>query len=1738
GMGAEARDTFERLARIRPLEQEPLRRLSYCQLSLRDDDNARGTLTRLLKLAPDDLEALASLAGAEERLGHVPEAVAAWERLLMARPDHEAARRAVTLGYFRLSRDVDVVSSARLVLDRAPGDVDVLFARTRAFVNLGRTEDSLESAKALVAASPQHLEGLRILADAAITLKLEPLAVDTLERALVLDGAPADVRDNLVRLLRERAARQEQEKLLPAAVETLRRLRQLAPDDPAIPFAIARCQHVLGRAQEALDLLRENVRTHKRHAESFLLLARLYEEGGYTREAAEAYRNAVTDDGAFDALAGLGFTCAELGLVDEAIDALTRASRARPSDEMVRERLAALHERSGHQGDAIQSLIELGKLRPLDAQENRRLGLLCAAAGRTEDSVVPLERALESTPADVGLLEPLAAALETLGRDPQAASILARLASAAPNHPDAASRLGFAWTRLGKFAEAATAFETARVREVPRVAVLDALANAHAEMGDLRGEIGALAALADLQPTEASVHRRLGLARHTARDRDGAIEALSRAHALGVSEPEVQKLLAELLLSRGAIEDLRDARPLVADDASQLMRIARAHAEASRTRDAVDVAREVLRLSPATLEASLLLGRTLASEGDSFGAAKAYEQALEHRVDAIDALQGAAQAYVAIGRDADAATALRRVVRIEPQRVEAHRLLSATLLRLGETENALTAFAALCALSPDDVEALTARGELATSLGRWDEARTALEHAHRLNPESAEILGELVEVRREVGLSPEALDAAERLARVSPTDARALARLGEARASSGRVDEAIEALSRALALDATLAPVRERLGRLLFDRAASLDDLARATELLERDPEPALALARAQAQAKNLHEAIGSTKLALSRRDDHVASWIFLGELQARLSMHEAAAGSFGSALRNDRNNLAALLGLGASYLELGRPREAADALGRAIELKADSAEAHAGLAQAEAALGRTDDAIRTFLRLGALRPLRADELRVLGRLEVAAGRDAEAAKHLRGAVEGGAVDRDTLLDLATALERSERPTDAVTALERAAEIDPGSPIVQRRLGGLLSTLGRHDPAVAALLRARGSMPNDPGLLEQLADGLLALGRKVDAVEVLGTLCAVAPGQSRLARRLGDLFLELSREDDAQREYERALALPEPPPDTARRLAALHRELGGRALRKEQFAAALSRFEQSLVHEAEHAGAQLGRARALIALAREEDAIGALSATLSLDPASLDAALLLGDLLGRRREHQRAVEVFEAAHRRHPQVLELAWGLARSRLALGQAEESIAPLRATLSIDPAHVGAKRRLARVLEGTAEAKSLWSEVVEAMLDDGEAHQRLGAALAADGDHEGAVRHLGRALRAAPDDADLQLAQARSFVALSRFADAAPLFHSAIAKNREDVALLGELADVEERLGHAAAALEAIEAAVRLTRNADAHWLRRAGRLRLQAGPPEVAADLLHRSLSIEPHEETRQALLGLCREQARRALSKGENARPWLLKVIKLDPREVDLRFELARLFEGDGNGVDAWTHATTALELDPTHPGAALFVGEKLAAATQHTRAVEALGRAAAAHPNDAPLQAAYGRSLLECGRILEAATALERGSVKSSDPALFELVSATRSRLEHWELAAAAWQRVVELGRRDVPALLHLGELHERAGQHESAWHAYQQAFQLDQRDLTVIRRIAQATEALGRGGEAVQWLELAVGHAPRDAELRCALARCHLRLGQRPQALQQYEAVCQLDHGLAMQLYREMGGT
>jgi tetratricopeptide (TPR) repeat protein len=193
--------------------------------------------------------------------------------------------------------------------------------------------------------------------------------------------------------------------------------------------------------------------------------------------------------------------------------------------------------------------------------------------------------------------------------------------------------------------------------------------------------------------------------------------------------------------------------------------------------------------------------------------------------------------------------------------------------------------------------------------------------------------------------------------------------------------------------------------------------------------------------------------------------------LQAQGRTLEAQV-AFRRALALEPDSADALVGLGQVETILGRLPEALKHIDAAIDLDPARTDAHLARGNVLEALRRTDDALAAYFRALATDPASASALRRIaelqlerkqfdqalarlshvleltpddpearydrGRAHLALGHVGEAVDDLRAAATGLARRADVFYHLALALERAQRPVDALQAAERAVKLAPG----------------------------------------------------------------------------------------------------------------------------------------------------------------------------------------------------------------------------------------------------------------------------------------------------------------------------------------------------------------------------------------------------------------------------------------------------------------------------------------------------------------------------------------------------------------------------------------------------------------------------------------------------------------------------------------------------------------------------
>jgi tetratricopeptide (TPR) repeat protein len=247
----------------------------------------------------------------------------------------------------------------------------------------------------------------------------------------------------------------------------------------------------------------------------------------------------------------------------------------------------------------------------------------------------------------------------------------------------------------------------------------------------------------------------------------------------------------------------------------------------------------------------------------------------------------------------------------------------------------------------------------------------------------------------EAGRLAEAAAVYREVLKQSPDNPDALNLLGLILQDASELAESIALLSRAVAVDPEFSEAFANLARAQCaagDPAAAKLSSQRAIELDPDLAEAHLQLARALLELHDNAGAAAAATHAAAAAPDSVDAYLFLGSAHSRLNDHRAAAAAYRSAdlLAPDRHET--LLNLAAATAELKQLDDAVRYCRRAVTLKPEDARGHVALGGALRRAGDLPGSVQAFRRAFELAPERpevwlqqGDNYALMGRFDDAA---------------------------------------------------------------------------------------------------------------------------------------------------------------------------------------------------------------------------------------------------------------------------------------------------------------------------------------------------------------------------------------------------------------------------------------------------------------------------------------------------------------------------------------------------------------------------------------------------------------------------------------------------------------------------------------------------------------------------------------------------------------------------------
>jgi len=458
---------------------------------------------------------------------------------------------------------------------------------------------------------------------------------------------------------------------------------------------------------------------------------------------------------------------------------------------------------------------------------------------------------------------------------------------------------------------------------------------------------------------------------------------------------------------------------------------------------------------------------------------------------------------------------------------------------------------------PADVNALRLYDQTLVAAGRTKEALDRTLEWLRVHPDDEELVPLVVEMARETGAWGTIESLCTELISRDGENARARALRGEARLRLGRPQEALDDLELARA-----TTPRDPLLRLHVAAAyQALNRLADATQLGEslasEYPDNSFVhillaetLARRGETTRAREEYLRALQIITGSDEDDIAR---RDEIRSRLAALDLTAEKFDDAKATlgalERPDAPEALALRArAALAWGDPKEAK----RLAKLLATAEPEESALldGEAELKLGHAARAAESFDR--AVKQggpeVRGDVAAVWRR----GGHDAEAESELRAWTAAKPDDSEARLALGAFLERGGRYAEAETELRAAIRLAPGSAEAFNYLGYSLADRGeRLEDSVQLIRKALEIDPHNGAYLDSLGWAYYRQGKPEEARTALEQAVREFPRDATVLEHLGDVHAALGDNASARAFWQRALdAGPEAKEALERKLGA------------------------------------------------------------------------------------------------------------------------------------------------------------------------------------------------------------------------------------------------------------------------------------------------------------------------------------------------------------------------------------------------------------------------------------------------------------------------------------------------------------------------------------------------------------------------------------------------------------
>ncbi len=648
-----ATDTLERLAKAYPGVPGLSYQLALIYLKQNKLEPAGAALKQAVTANPDFADAIILLAQVNLRSGKADLVIPAMTGLLKKHPDLTAARLLLAEANQLLGRLDDAVKVIQEHIASAPQDSQSYFFLGLLLREQKKNEEARKAFEKVHELNPDYAAATDQLIDLDIANKDFDSAMRKAQQEL--SRAPNEAVSHYLVGKVQAAMRSwdQAESSMSKALELDANFARAY--DGLISIYVAR-----GKLPEAISRLEALTAKDPKNTAALLTSAMLYEQMKDFDKARAAYEKLLATNPDFvSALNNLAYLYAtHFNQPDKALELANKARQLKPEDASVADTLGWVSYKKGDYPRALALLQQSAAKLSDNAEVQYHFGMANYMMGQVDAAKKALERAANA-PADFPDKEDSKRRLALLQEEGGTSTIsleeMKRLLAQQPNDPILLQRIGDAYNKEGKFAEAAASYEQVIKLNPHLVATTVKLAQLYA--GPLKNPTKAmdLAKQArEMAPADAKINALLGIVAYQVGNYDWAYSLLQESARRLPDDAEAQRYYALAAYSRGKIAEARAAMenaskdahdPRQSDDAKSFLLLTSLEQGPADLSALTAEADKVLQTDSKNVPALMVQAEARRQSHDDKGAEEIYNKVLQQYPDFTPAEKNLAMLY-------------------------------------------------------------------------------------------------------------------------------------------------------------------------------------------------------------------------------------------------------------------------------------------------------------------------------------------------------------------------------------------------------------------------------------------------------------------------------------------------------------------------------------------------------------------------------------------------------------------------------------------------------------------------------------------------------------------------------------------------------------------------------------------------------------------------------------------------------------------------------------------------------------------------------------------------------------------------------------------------------------------------------------------------------------------------------------------------------------------------------------